>query len=104
MLQKAPPPVVPPTYTVSYLQQTAAASSGDVWGVGQVSTNQGLWCVQWQAACTDAAPAAVTGWDSYAGTTTTLPTKVVEPSTLPADDTLWTIRDEGWTTWTFSGK
>ena len=57
------------------------------------------WCVQWQAACSDAAPAQVSSYLSYAGTAISNPTKIVEPSTLAANDTMWATQTDGWSTW-----
>ena len=66
--------------------------------------SQRHWCVQWEAACTDAAPDHVSTYVSEAGTTIILPSKIVEPSTLPADDTVWATREAGWETWMLDGE
>ena len=64
-----------------------------------VAGSQQDWCVQWQAACSDAAPAQVSSYLSYAGTAISNPTKIVEPSTLAANDTMWATQTDGWSTW-----
>ena len=65
---------------------------------------QKRWCVSWRAYCNDEAPAHVSGYVSEAGTTTTWPSKIVEPSTLPASATAWATRELGWTTWRLGGE
>ena len=69
-----------------------------------VAGSQQDWCVQWEAACEDDTPAAVSGYTAYAGTTITNPTKIAEPSTLDASATVWATTEEGWTTWMLDGE
>lgn len=86
--------------TADMKMESAKGGSGCVAASWRTSAGpQKLWCVQWEAYCTDGAPDNVPGFLSEAGTTTTLPSKIAEPSTLNVNATAWATRELGWSTW-----
>lgn len=63
------------------------------------------WCALWAPwHCESTKPRAVRDYVTEAGATTNIPTKVVQPSTLPANATVWAGSGDGWVTWLVTGK
>ena len=79
----------------SFCREVAASTPAEV---------QQNWCILWKASSTTAAPLYVPTYMSKAGTTTTLPTKIVNPSTLSVSDTVWATSSVGWSSWMLIGE